>query len=219
MVVWSTDRPRSVTSSSTSRYEREYRKYHRTTHTIITGSKCRHLNRAGRGLHTAPAYQNPISDLQHIRLAAVCDSAGRPRPARRPGVASYNAETLKTFRQRVAAGACSTGRAPRSSEKKACCFCRNGQRRRKTVGPGKVEIQRQDSHFPTAQNACGARKKKAVYTKCLAHADRRTTLPTKMTYSSVCMSTLGESAASNFARISISSAKMLSNADRKSTRL
>src|SRR5215831_9321867 len=58
MVVWSADRPRSVTSSSTSRYEREYRKYHRTALTMITGSKCRHLNRAGRGLHTAPDYQN-----------------------------------------------------------------------------------------------------------------------------------------------------------------
>jgi hypothetical protein len=30
----------------------------------------------------------------------------------------------------------------------------------KTVGRGKVEIQKQDSHFPTAQNACGARKKR-----------------------------------------------------------
>jgi len=29
-----------------------------------------------------------------------------------------------------------------------------------TVGHGKVEIQDQDSHFPTAQNACGARKKR-----------------------------------------------------------
>src|SRR5215471_3090600 len=58
MVVWSTDRPRSLTSSWTSRYDREYRKYHRTAHTMITGSKCRHLNRAGRGLHTALAYQN-----------------------------------------------------------------------------------------------------------------------------------------------------------------
>src|SRR5579871_3023289 len=61
MVVWSADRPRSVTSSSTSRYEREYRKYQRTAHTMITGSKCRHLNNAGRGLHTAPHYQNPDS--------------------------------------------------------------------------------------------------------------------------------------------------------------
>src|SRR5437868_14981126 len=36
--------------------------------------------------------------------------------------------------------------------------------KRKTVGRGKVEIQNQDSHFPTAQNACGARKKTAVCT-------------------------------------------------------
>ena len=28
---------------------------------MITGSKCRHLNKAGRGLHTPPAYQNPHS--------------------------------------------------------------------------------------------------------------------------------------------------------------
>src|SRR6516164_7730616 len=61
MVVWSPDRPRSLISSSTSRYDSEYRKYHRTAHTMITGSKCRHLNKAGRGLHTAPAYQNPDS--------------------------------------------------------------------------------------------------------------------------------------------------------------
>jgi hypothetical protein len=30
-----------------------------------------------------------------------------------------------------------------------------------------VEIQKQDSHFFTAQNACGARKKTVVYTKPL----------------------------------------------------
>src|SRR5215469_14417282 len=70
MVVWSTDRPRSLTSSWTSRYDREYRKYHRTAHTMITGSKCRHLNKAGRGLHAAPAYQK-TSDLQHIRLSDI----------------------------------------------------------------------------------------------------------------------------------------------------
>jgi hypothetical protein len=55
IVVWSAGRPRSVTSSSTSRYEREYRKYQRTAQRMIAGSKCRHLKRAGRGLHTAPA--------------------------------------------------------------------------------------------------------------------------------------------------------------------
>src|SRR5213593_3544987 len=52
MVVWSAARPRSVTSSSTSRYEREYRKYQRTAQRMIAGSKCRHLNKAGRSLHT-----------------------------------------------------------------------------------------------------------------------------------------------------------------------
>src|SRR5262249_17454769 len=83
MVVWSTDRPRSVTSSSTSRYERQYRKYHRTAHTMITGSKCRHLNRAGRGLHTAPAYQNVLGSRfathplrAFDRLCAACGGEG-----------------------------------------------------------------------------------------------------------------------------------------------
>jgi len=32
---------------------------------------------------------------------------------------------------------------------------------------GKLEIQGQDFHFPTAPNACGARNKTAVYTKRL----------------------------------------------------
>jgi len=45
-------------------------------------------------------------------------------------------------------------------KKKGLLFLKsNDQRRRKTVGGGKVEIQKQDSHFSTAQNACGARKK------------------------------------------------------------
>jgi hypothetical protein len=39
-------------------------------------------------------------------------------------------------------------------------FGTENPKRRKTVGHGKVEIQDQDSHFPTAQNACGARKKR-----------------------------------------------------------
>jgi hypothetical protein len=46
---------------------------------MITGSKCRHLNRAGRGLHTAPAYQNLLdSDLQHIQIAHLAEEAGMP---------------------------------------------------------------------------------------------------------------------------------------------
>ena len=48
-----------MSNSSTSRYERENRRYQRTAQTMISGSKCRHLNSAGRGLlmeYTA-AYQ------------------------------------------------------------------------------------------------------------------------------------------------------------------
>ncbi len=41
------------------------------------------------------------------------------------------------------------------------------KKRRKTVGRGKVEIQNQDFHFSTAQNACGARKKKGRLHKTL----------------------------------------------------
>jgi hypothetical protein len=47
-----TGRPRSTTSSSTSRYESEYRKYQRTAQRMIDGSKCRDLKGAGRGLRT-----------------------------------------------------------------------------------------------------------------------------------------------------------------------
>jgi len=42
--------PRSMSNSSTSRYESENRRYQRTAQTMISGSKCRHLNSAGRGL-------------------------------------------------------------------------------------------------------------------------------------------------------------------------
>jgi hypothetical protein len=52
------------------------------------------------------------------------------------------------------------------------------------VGRGKVEIQKQDFHFPTAPIACGARKKpnakgekavnpEAVYTNFLTSPDQR----------------------------------------------
>jgi hypothetical protein len=47
-VVWSTSKPRSFKSSSTSRSDREYRRYQRTALRIRTGSVCRHLKIAGR---------------------------------------------------------------------------------------------------------------------------------------------------------------------------
>ena len=48
MVVWSASRPRSLSSSSTSRNESEYRRYQRTAHRISAGSVCRHLKIVGR---------------------------------------------------------------------------------------------------------------------------------------------------------------------------
>jgi hypothetical protein len=39
-----------MSNSSTSRYESENRKYQRTAQTMISCSKCRHLNSAGLGL-------------------------------------------------------------------------------------------------------------------------------------------------------------------------
>ena len=47
-VVWSSSKPRSLSSSSTSPNESEYRRYQRTAHRISSGSVCRHLKIAGR---------------------------------------------------------------------------------------------------------------------------------------------------------------------------
>jgi hypothetical protein len=49
---------------------------------------------------------------------------------------------------------------------------RKDQNEELNVGGGKVEIQNQDSHFPTAPTACGARMNTAVYTKRLTHPAR-----------------------------------------------
>ena len=48
MVTWSTERFRSAMISSRSQYVSEYRKYHRTHRRMITSSKCRPRNSAGR---------------------------------------------------------------------------------------------------------------------------------------------------------------------------
>ena len=46
--MWSASSPRSLSSSSTSRNESEYRRYQRTAQRISSGSVCRHLKIAGR---------------------------------------------------------------------------------------------------------------------------------------------------------------------------
>src|SRR5512132_2469720 len=53
-----------MSNFSTSRYESENRRYQRTAQTMISGSKCRHLNSAGRGLimeYTAAYQTHPPS--------------------------------------------------------------------------------------------------------------------------------------------------------------
>src|SRR5258707_5404427 len=75
MVTWSTESPRSARSSSTSRYEREKRKYHPTASRMTSGSNCRHLNKpqteeARRTIR--PAYHGVTAKLQHFPQEALC---------------------------------------------------------------------------------------------------------------------------------------------------
>src|ERR1700693_5122506 len=61
-------KPRSASNSSTSRYEREKRKYHPTASRMTSGSNCRHLNKpqteeARRSIR--PAYHGLPAKLQH----------------------------------------------------------------------------------------------------------------------------------------------------------
>src|SRR4026208_1843403 len=90
MVVWSAGRPRSRSNSSTSRYESENRRYQRTAQTMISGSKCRHLNSAGRGLimeYTCSLSDSSTESLQHSRWDDGESGSGK------------NAEYPRTFHQ------------------------------------------------------------------------------------------------------------------------
>ena len=80
-----------MSNSSTSRYERENRRYQRTAQIMISGSKCRHLNSAGRGLimgYTAAyqtcslSFRNTASYLDYLRLKlhGVMDQTGLVLP-------------------------------------------------------------------------------------------------------------------------------------------
>ena len=65
MVVWSASRPRSRSSSSTSRNESEYRRYQRTAQRISSGSVCHHLKIAGRiaCFMISSGYQPPLANV------------------------------------------------------------------------------------------------------------------------------------------------------------
>src|SRR5260221_13396746 len=68
-VTWSACNPRSASNSSTSRYDRQKRKYHPTASRMTSGSNCRHLNKpqtedARRSIQ--PAYHRVTVKLQHF---------------------------------------------------------------------------------------------------------------------------------------------------------
>jgi len=72
-----------MSNSSTSRYESENRRYQRTAQTMISGSKCRHLTRAGLGLgmEYSAAYQTRSFSFRntakryHIRPLNSCTAS------------------------------------------------------------------------------------------------------------------------------------------------
>jgi hypothetical protein len=77
-LVWSAGRPRSVRSSSTSRYDSENRRYQRTAQRIVSGAKCRHLNSAGLGLVIGSSLSDLFPGvLQHIPLEWLIGAARR----------------------------------------------------------------------------------------------------------------------------------------------
>src|SRR4029077_5114955 len=85
--------PRSASNSSTSRYEREKRKYHPTASRMTSGSNCRHLNKpqpeeARRSIR--PAYHGLSAKLQHFLFVQLLE--------RRTGLADgKNGEILLPF--------------------------------------------------------------------------------------------------------------------------
>jgi hypothetical protein len=68
-----------MSNSLTSRYERENRRYQRTAQTIISGSKCRHLNSAGRRL--IMEYNGSLSD----RALSFCNTSSMAGESATPG--------------------------------------------------------------------------------------------------------------------------------------
>src|SRR5689334_4776506 len=74
--------PRSARSSSTSRYDREKRRYHPTASRITSGSNWRHLNRPEieQTSDIRPAYHLPTRKLQHFLLTHPRGDAGVPSP-------------------------------------------------------------------------------------------------------------------------------------------
>src|SRR4029077_20492983 len=75
--------------------ESENRKYQPTAQVMMAGSKWRHLNKGGLGLHTKASYQRPASppDLQHFRSPFTGKLSARP--AGKPGCYFIVKENLR----------------------------------------------------------------------------------------------------------------------------
>src|SRR5208337_315265 len=63
-------RPRSASNSSTSRYDKEKRRYQATARRMTSGSNCLHLNRpeTDDARSIGPAYQITPAKLQHCHF-------------------------------------------------------------------------------------------------------------------------------------------------------
>src|ERR1700693_3384150 len=100
-------KPRSASNSSTSRYEREKRRYHPTASRMTSDSNCRHLNKsqteeARRSIRQA--YHGMTSKLQHFLFEDLFSGltspseggrsgrgeAGRVNGVSRPGIAEHS---------------------------------------------------------------------------------------------------------------------------------
>ena len=89
IVVWSAFMPRSLSSSSTSRNESEYRRYPRTAQRISSGSVCRHLKIAGRIVFfmIASVYKALLAKVatQPAKGLYVLEQSRASRPGQRRG--------------------------------------------------------------------------------------------------------------------------------------
>ena len=106
--------------------------------------------------HIAKKWTKPVQRLES-RLAAIRDPARRPRSKRRIGInQGQSPDGQRNDAAQLATRPIGAHAAERKTPSK---LNRSRQKQRRSVGHGKVEIQNQDSHFPTAPT-CLRRKEK-----------------------------------------------------------
>src|SRR5208283_3793674 len=87
---WSEWAQPSASNSSTSRYDKEKRRYQPTARRMTSGSNCLHLNRpeSDDARSIGPAYQTTPAKLQHCRLSPRFATGISELITRRPAVLS-----------------------------------------------------------------------------------------------------------------------------------